>query len=111
MHNDKKLEREVGIARIGVLFRLAAVRTGKGTPEDKRLAKRYLRLAGQISRHYKIPLSKAADSQVCKKCGNLLVPGRNCTVRVSSSGFLAYLCECGSTTKLFIPAKQKSRTL
>lgn len=102
MHSEKRLEREIGGFRMERLFELAVARTAKGGEENLRLAHRYLKIAHDISRHYKVRMPERMRNQVCKECGNLLVPGANCTVRVVSGGFLAYRCSCGHTTRRFL---------
>ena len=108
MHNDRKLEQQIGSFRIEKLYGLALLRTLRDDAASGALAKRYVRIALEISRHYKIRMPDGVRNRLCKSCGNVLVPGRNCTVRVSSEGFVAYRCECGHTKRLFLGKDSKN---
>jgi ribonuclease P protein subunit RPR2 len=94
---NESLVRRTALFRMRRLLALAEERTVKNTPDSRRLAKRYAGIAERISTHYKVKMPKALDSKVCRKCGNFLVPGINCNVRLASShGYVAYACECGN---------------
>jgi ribonuclease P protein subunit RPR2 len=85
--------KRVAAERIGILFSLAK-EVHDSNPE---LARRYLGIIRQISRHYKVKIDKRVKASMCKRCGSLLVPGRNLSVRlVSSRRQLLYKClDCG----------------
>jgi ribonuclease P protein subunit RPR2 len=96
------LIKKVALGRIGMLLALAEAKTIENTQESRRLAKRYVSLARSISSHYKISIPKKLKNKVCTKCGNFLVPGINCSVRVASThGYVAYVCECGKERHVF----------
>ncbi|MCL5239220.1 MAG: ribonuclease P [Candidatus Marsarchaeota archaeon] len=99
---NSELSRKIAIGRIGRLAKLAEDRTLEGDTASRRLAKRYVDLARRISQHYKVSIPKELKQRVCRNCGNFLVPGVNCTVRlVSSRGYAAYVCECGEERHIF----------
>ena len=101
---NKALEKQMGMFRIERLFELALQRAMGSNPEDARLSKRYVSIALEISRHYKIKLPDSVGNRICKGCGSVLVPGRSCRVRVSG-GFVAYTCtHCGTTKRVFVKA-------
>ena len=92
----------IAAERIAMLMRMAEKTTLWKTADSRRLAKRYARLALKISEHYKVKLPELAKNKVCKKCGNFLVPGLNCSVRLASShGYAVYTCECGEEKHVF----------
>ncbi len=88
---------KIASQRIVVLLSLAEMRTLQKNTESTRLARRYVSLARKISSRYKVGIPKELKYRICRDCGNFLVPGVNCRVRLASShGYLAYLCECGA---------------
>lgn len=78
MQRLKKKEQEIAKERIEILFKLA----NEVFHENKSLAKRYLDLAKRISMRSKVRIPKEYKRFICKSCGNLLVPGVNCRVRI-----------------------------
>ncbi|MDE1854985.1 MAG: ribonuclease P [Candidatus Micrarchaeota archaeon] len=92
----------VASRRIKTLMRMAEERILEKKPAAKKLAQRYVKLALKISEHYKSNVPGDLKHRICKKCGNFLVPGINCTVRlVSSHGYAVYVCECGNEEHVF----------
>jgi ribonuclease P protein subunit RPR2 len=89
-----------GIAteRIAILYALA----NETHKTDPKLSAQYVKLIKQISRHYKIKLDKDVKRHICKKCGALLVPGKNLSIKiVSSKRFILYKClDCGKEAKI-----------
>ncbi len=81
---------------------MAESKANEGTDQSKALEKRYVSLARKIILHYRVKVPRETSLRMCKACMNLLVPGKNCRVRKASSGFLLYICECGSSNKLFL---------
>lgn len=101
MIKNQKLMKEIAEARIKRLFELAKDRTLANGAHDT-LAKRYIVIAQKMSSHYKVGKGNELRRQVCKKCGSVLVPGMNCTVRlVSGKGYYAVTCECGEEKHVF----------
>ncbi len=87
-----------GIAeeRIKILYTLAV----QAHNDDPKLSAQYAKLIKQISRHYKIRLSKEIKRHICKGCGSLLVPGKNLSIKIASSKrSIIYKClGCGAET-------------
>ena len=98
MHRDYKLEGKIAESRIARLFEMAKNRTLLGDGLSEKLARRYVKLMLEISRHYKVPLPVRIKGGVCKHCHAVLVPGLNCRVRISG-GFAIYKCSCGKENK------------
>jgi len=104
MHNSN-LVKAIAEDHISKLLALAEEEAKENTEQSRALEKRYVRLAQRISAHYKVKISAKLKSRICKKCGNFLVPGVNCKVRISRlSGkkLLIYICECGAKTKVVL---------
>ena len=96
------LVKEIAAQRILRLFELAKLRAVSGNQTSRLLARRYLGIARRISSHYKVTIPKEVGKMLCKGCGNLMVPGVNCTVRiVGQRKYVVYKCECGSERHSF----------
>jgi ribonuclease P protein subunit RPR2 len=103
---NESLVKRTALFRIRRLLAIAEERTAENTSDSRRLAKRYAGIAKSISTHYKVKIPRALDAKVCKKCGNFLVPGINCRVRLASShGYVAYACECGNEVHVHYRAR------
>ncbi len=90
----KEIVRSVAEERIAELLRMAEERT-KERGSSSLLAKRYVQIARQIGKHYKISMPAESKGRICKKCNSFLVPGINCTVRISGKSAI-YACNCGN---------------
>ena len=100
------LMEKIASDRIKVLLNLAEVKTLDKQAGSARLAKRYVGLAKRVSMHYGVGIPKELKQRICRNCGNFLVPGANCSVKLASShGYLAYLCECGAERHIFYKKK------
>ncbi len=67
---------------------------------DKKLSDRYAYIASNMITSKKVKLNQEEKFLICKKCNRLLIPGRNCNVRLIK-GFLTYKClNCGSIKKV-----------
>ncbi|MDR3282598.1 MAG: ribonuclease P protein component 4 [Candidatus Methanoplasma sp.] len=88
-HLPKKTVSAIGDARIAVLTSLSldAVKAGKG---DR--ARRYVQLARSIGMKTRTGIPR--DFRYCKGCLLPMVPGVNCTVRLTG-GKMVSGCECG----------------
>lgn len=107
MFNNDKLVNSIASGRIESLYKLAKKRTIEEKSSTK-LAKRYIKIAKEISRHYKVKLPTEIRNGVCKKCNSVLVAGLNCSVRTSSaSKSVIYKCECGSENRIHIIKRSK----
>ncbi len=97
---EDKLVKAVAAERIGRLLRLAYERTERHDTDA--LSKRYVRLAREISAHYKVRMQGSEKLLFCKSCNAILIPGRTCTVRLASAnGYAVYRCTCGAERKAF----------
>ncbi len=92
-----KSKNKIAKERIGILFR-EAKNIFKESPE---LAKRYVFIARKIAMKCNIKLSSEQKRQICKKCGEFLVPGENCKVRTNSkTKCIEYSCDkCGKVNR------------
>jgi ribonuclease P protein subunit RPR2 len=96
--------KQIARHRIQILFE-QATRTFKENPEK---AQNYLLTAKKIAMAARVRLPEGYKRRVCKKCGNLLVPGKSCRVRIKSKRepHVALTClKCGTTTRM--PLKPK----
>lgn len=101
MHKNEPLIRKLAVERMEILFDLAMARTIKNRLSDK-LAKRYIKIAKDISTHYKVQMPQNLKRLTCKKCNSVLIPGLNCTVRLASSKrYAIYKCDCGEEKHIF----------
>ena len=106
MKNVNVMDR-IASGRIGILLAKAELRTAEGTAASKKLAKRYVSQARKISSRYGVRLPKELKNRICRKCGNFLVPGVNCSVKLASAhGYVVYACECGAERHLFYKKKK-----
>ncbi len=89
----------VASERIERLFELATKAQARG---DKKLTGRYVKIARSISKHYKIGIPNRLKRTVCKKCGEIQIPGLNSKVTIASSkNCIIYRCKCGAENKMF----------
>jgi RNase P subunit RPR2 len=101
IQKNERIIKEMASSRIDSLFKLAKIRARESG--GSRLSKRYIKIAREISRHYKIKLPVEMRNGTCKKCNNVLVPGLNCKVRISSVSKAAiYKCECGEENRIYL---------
>lgn len=105
MKKDSNFIKKIGTFRINRLFYLAREKTMENKTDSRRLSKRYIKIAKDISRHYKIKLDDDFKNSVCDECNEVLIPGINCKVRVSNKSTLVYICDCGAQKKVFVTAK------
>lgn len=110
MKNANVMNR-IASERIGMLLAKAESRTLENTASSKKWAKRYVSLASKISSHYGVSIPKELKYKICRNCGNFLVPGVNCSVKLASShGYVVYLCECGAERHIFYKRRKKVMT-
>ena len=96
------LTRKIALGRINVLLSLAEQRTLEKSAPSEKLARRYVSLARKMSSHYKVTIPKKLKDRICRSCGNFMIPGINCRVKVASvHGYVAYVCECGEEKHIF----------
>ena len=97
VHSTKKIARE----RIEILMRQAE----KVFSKDKALAKRYVELARKIAMRCAMRFPKKWRRKVCRKCNALLVPGKNCRIRIYKHRIIITCLECGNIRR--IPLRRK----
>lgn len=62
--------------------------------KDINLARRYAKLALNISVKCRVRLSRVSTHIVCKKCKTVMVPGKTCTIRIRSKKFKHLVITC-----------------
>ncbi|MGD0423020.1 MAG: ribonuclease P protein component 4 [Candidatus Bathyarchaeia archaeon] len=82
--------RQIARERIEILLQLAR----QTFSEDPSLSKRYVELARLIGMKSGVRLPRNSKAFICKQCGTLLVPGRNCRVRIRSDTGTTVLITC-----------------
>jgi len=90
--------KEIASERIKILYRLAK----ESVDSNPDLSRKYAKLIKKISRHYRIRLDNEIKRHICKKCGLVLIPGNNMSVRIASSKkSVIYKCKgCGYERKI-----------
>ncbi|NHI83438.1 MAG: ribonuclease P [Candidatus Thorarchaeota archaeon] len=70
--------RNLAKARISLLWKQASG-DARTSPE---LARRQMEIASKVAQKARIKIPRHIKRQLCKRCGRVLIPGRNCRVRV-----------------------------
>ncbi|MFA5303557.1 MAG: ribonuclease P protein component 4 [Candidatus Nanoarchaeia archaeon] len=83
---------QIGLERIEILMKMC-----KTYPKN---AKRYTYLAKKISEKIGLPIPKEYKRWICKGCGEYLIPGKNCLVRLKNKTRYITCKEC-KTIKRF----------
>ena len=84
--------------RIEILYSKSEQRYRDGREE---LSRRYIRLADRISEKTQETVPEKLKNRTCSNCSIPLLPGLNCSVRVSE-GETIYTCECGEKNKIIL---------
>lgn len=105
MKKNKDLVKKVGKFRVSRLLELAKLSIQKNTDEDEELAKKYVKLARKINKHYKINAIDKKENILCKKCNILLIPGINAKIRVSNKSII-YICKKNHQTKIILKSRK-----
>lgn len=71
-----KSYQRIGLERIEILMKMC-----KTYPKK---AKRYTFLAKKISEKIGLPIPRIFKRWICKNCGEFLIPGKNCIVRLKN---------------------------
>lgn len=115
MGSDKDTAKRIAEERIGILLDLSEhfFRNGGKEGIDEALAKKYIALAMQIRRHYKIKSKDKRLGMMCKKCHTMLIPGITCTIRVlGKEGNIIYKCDkCGTEKRLIFTGTARKTTI
>ncbi|MGC8610049.1 MAG: ribonuclease P protein component 4 [Thermoplasmata archaeon] len=72
---------------------------------DLELEKRYIFLALEISKHYKVKFDKR---YICKNCYSYLIPGKNATIRIRKGRIILKCLKCGNIKRFIIRKNQTS---
>ncbi len=93
----RQRERKIARERIERLFELARINLNTH-PERSR---RYVQLARKIGMRYNVRLRKEQKRSFCKKCNQLLIPGKTSLVRLDSKKKLKIIkcLNCGNIYK------------
>ncbi|MDE1851420.1 MAG: ribonuclease P [Candidatus Micrarchaeota archaeon] len=103
MPKNSKLVERIARERIERLFELSTEMFNENSAESRKLGRRYVKLMLLIGSHYKVKIGKRISDSICKRCGNLLIPGITCTVRISAKeGYALYRCECGHESRAYL---------
>lgn len=62
--------------------------------KDISLARRYAKLALDISAKCRVKLSRVSMRIICKKCKTVMVPGKTCVIRTRSKRFKHLVITC-----------------
>ena len=93
----KSKEQKIARERIARLFELAKENL-KNHPERSR---KYIELARKIGMRYNVRLTKQQKRSFCKKCNQLLIPGKTSEVKLDSKRKLIIIkcLNCGNIYK------------
>lgn len=105
-YRTKSAVASVARERIEVLLNQAR----KVAAEDSALSKRYVSLAGKISKRTKVRIPSEQKRYLCKSCGMPLVQGVNARVRVhtSGSGLVITCLSCGNVKRYPIVSRTRA---
>jgi ribonuclease P protein subunit RPR2 len=90
--------KKIGLERIEILMNMC-----KTYPKN---AKRYTYLAKKISEKIGLPIPRNHKKWICKRCGECLVPGRNCTVRINNKIRYITCLGCKAIKRLKLSKKE-----
>lgn len=110
MKYEKQVVKKIAKERIEILLNLAHQVFHK----EPSLAKRYIELSRNIGMKSSLNLPKKSKMFICKKCGNLLVPGTNCRVRIRSvygTKVIITCLTCKTVKRYPIMREKKSKKL
>jgi len=105
--HQKKKDEQIKIAkqRIKELFKQAV----DIFSEDPKLSNRYVQLARKIAMKFKVKLTSTQKRKFCKHCYCFLMPGVNCTVRITGKT-ITYTCKkCKKFTRIGYKSKKTSK--
>ncbi len=67
--------------------------------DSEQLSHRLMAITVGFSRRYRVPLTSEMKRSVCRRCHILLVPGKNCRVRIRYPNIVATCMSCGHYNK------------
>ncbi|ADG13015.1 ribonuclease P protein component 4 [Methanocaldococcus infernus] len=88
---DLKKIKKIGYERIDILMNLAEEEAKRGNWDR---VKRYVYLARKIAMKLRLRFPKKWKRRICKKCGTLLVYGKNARVRVKAKRYPHVVITC-----------------
>jgi ribonuclease P protein subunit RPR2 len=89
--------------RMAILFEEAERAARRGETEQ---SDRCVSLARSIGMRYNVRLPPTLRRRVCRKCGALLVPGRNLQVRLRRGMTVRTCLRCGNVSRAKIAARK-----
>ena len=94
--SNKGMVKKIAAERISMLYDIA--RSEFSNDADIKLASKHVKLMRKISMHYKVRLPQMIRHSICKKCNYVLIPGRNCTIRILATdrAYVATCTNCGT---------------
>ena len=99
---QKQHQRQLAFRLMGQYFR-----SGRRLfPDSELLSQRLTAISLGFSSRYRVPLSPEMRRIICKRCHVLLVPGRNCRVRMHYPNVVATCMACGNYNKYGYAKKQ-----
>ncbi len=87
--------------RVEILWQ-QALRNAKTRPE---IAKSQMKSARKIAQRSRTKLPWYINRRLCKKCGSVLIPGKNCKVRIRNNRakHMVVTClECGNVKRYYL---------
>ncbi|MFQ5831531.1 MAG: ribonuclease P [Candidatus Thorarchaeota archaeon] len=93
--------RRLAASRIEALW-IQASQLAKISPES---ARRRVEIARRVAQRARMKIPRHVRRRVCRVCGNVLVPGENCRVRMrhNRARHLSVTCfDCGNTTRYYV---------
>ncbi len=77
---NRDINQKIAKERIDILFSEA----DKAFKEHPERSRRYVEMARRIGTKYNVSIPRNLKKRFCKECGEFLVPGTNCKVRLDS---------------------------
>jgi len=97
--------RRIALERISILFNEAR----EAFDCEPELAQRYVNLARKIGMRYKVRIPMEFRRIICRRCKGLILPGKNCVVRIRQERETHLVTTCLNCGKLMrIPLKRKN---
>lgn len=100
---QKQFIKQVALNNVKELF----VEAVKIFNENIKLANRYVKIALLTRDKSNIKLTKEQKSLFCKKCNSILIPGKNCYVRIKNKHVIYHCTECSSMKKFGLKNKKQ----
>ncbi|WP_094227870.1 ribonuclease P protein component 4 [Methanolobus psychrotolerans] len=92
---NKAISKTIAQERIQYLFEIAK----NELSNDSGRSERYISLARKIGMRHRVSIPAELKRNLCKKCGSLLVPGKNSRTRLKDSYVIITCLECGEVKR------------